>query len=171
MTLRFHKVAFAWLGRSAGFWLLWSLLAGVSPASLGVGLITAVASAGLSLQLLPTRGGPSHWQWWRPLPGFLWQSLRGSVDVAWRALAPSRRVRPGWQRVPAPDDALGRYALGSEITLMPGTLMAGTSHDHYLVHLLDRDHAVTRLVWRERDRLQRAGWLPSAAGTTDEADR
>ncbi len=146
--------------RLLGSWLLWSLLAGTAPATLAVGLFAAVLSTLLSLHLLPPGSVVPRLSLLKPLPNFVWQSILGSIDVTWRALAPKQRVHAGWQRIVAPDHVIGRYVLGCEITLMPGTLLAGMDTTHYLVHLLDRHQDIGEIIGPEGRRLERAGWMP-----------
>jgi len=63
-----------------------------------------------------------------------------SIEVAWRVLGPSSRIRPGFVWVPlAIRDPHGISALAGIITMTPGTLSADLSDDrsHLLVHALD----------------------------------
>ena len=89
----------AWLPatavRTLVFGLLWWILTeGASPLSLwGAGGVAA--AVGTSLCLFPA----GAWSWRlgpfiRFLPFFLWQSLLGGLDVAYRALHPGVAVRP-----------------------------------------------------------------------------
>lgn len=70
---------------------------------------------------------------------FLWQALRGAVDVAARALDPRLPVAPGYRRHPLtlPPGA-PRLVMANAITLLPGTLTAEIGEDHLIVHMLDR---------------------------------
>lgn len=99
---------------------------------------------------LPVRIGSLLWQ----MPHFIYQSLVGGIDVAWRAFAPSMPINPGWIaiRVDLPEG--GRVALGGELSLMPGTLAAGTNGDILLVHVLDRDQDVEAAIREEERRLR-----------------
>jgi multicomponent Na+:H+ antiporter subunit E len=129
---RFLALALAWLaltGADSGAWL--------------VGMLAAAASTGLSLHLLPPRQGLRLWAVCRMAPGFLWRSVLGGTDVAWRALHPRLPLRPGWRLLHTALPAGGqRVTLGGEISLLPGTLVAGTRGDDLLVHCLDLDLAL-----------------------------
>ena len=98
----------------------------------------------------------------RLIPLFLWESLRGGIDVAGRTLAPRVRVRPGFTdyhtalRQPA-----ARVFFANCVCLLPGTLTADLRGEHLHVHLLDSgvdaaaemqrlERAVAR-VYRQKD--------------------
>ncbi|KPP88191.1 MAG: multicomponent Na+:H+ antiporter subunit MnhE [Erythrobacteraceae bacterium HL-111] len=110
----------------------------------------------LSLRLLPPGTPLRIVRVLRQLPHFVHQSLVGGIDVAWRALAPAMPIDPGWIaiRVDLPDG--GRVALGGELSLMPGTLAAGTSGDMLLVHVLDRNSDAEAAIREEERRLRLA---------------
>lgn len=141
--------------RGAVFAALWLGLTGADPDGFWAGLLVVPAVVWLSRQLLPPGRGLRWGRVLALLPRFLWQSLVGGVDVARRAFDPRLPLRPGWRRVPVslPDGA--RVALGAELSLMPGTLVAGAEGDALLVHLLDRDQDVDRAVAREAALLAR----------------
>jgi multicomponent Na+:H+ antiporter subunit E len=90
--------------------------------------------------LLPSKGSR-----FRPAPlaalaaSFLRQSVVSGTDVAWRALNPRLKLKPGFVtcrlRLPAGGERSAFCALSS---LMPGTLPTGTDeHGALLVHCLD----------------------------------
>ncbi|MFN7177310.1 MAG: Na+/H+ antiporter subunit E [Thermaurantiacus sp.] len=91
------------------------------------------------------------------LPGFLWRSFLGGIDVARRAFDPRMPLNPGWVRYQTrlPPGA-SRVALGSELSLMPGTLAAGSDGDELLVHCLDTTADVDRMIAEEERRLTAA---------------
>jgi multicomponent Na+:H+ antiporter subunit E len=121
------------------FGLLWLVLTEGRPGSGVVGLVFVVAATWLSLALLE----PPGWRW-RPLgllrfvPYFAWNSLRGGVDVAWRAMHPQMPLKPGLIRyrlrlpTPAP-----RVFLAGVLSLLPGTLSARLEGSWLTVHALD----------------------------------
>lgn len=120
---------------------LWVILTGTE--ALALGAVAVPAAGWLSLRLLPAT---------RPIrirallaigPGFAWRSLLGGLDVARRAFDPRLPLDPGWIEVPVDLPEGGRVALGGELSLMPGTLAAGSEGERLLVHVLDRgrDHA------------------------------
>lgn len=93
----------------------------------------------------------------RLAPGFFWRSLAGGTDVAWRALQPRMPLNPGWTAYSCrlPGGAM-RVALGGELSLMPGTLVAGSDGDRLLVHCLDIGGSVEEALRAEEDRLEAA---------------
>ncbi|MGB3579569.1 MAG: Na+/H+ antiporter subunit E, partial [Roseiarcus sp.] len=70
---------------------------------------------------------------------FLRQSIVSGADVAWRALNPKLRLRPGFVTCPVSLRPGGeRSAFCALSSLMPGTLPTGTDeHGALLVHCLD----------------------------------
>jgi len=137
---------------------VWLMLGNTTPAGLLVGATATAAAVWLSLWLSPPARA------WRPLPllrilpGFLARSLWGGVDVAVRALHPRMPLRPGWISLPTTLSASGRVTLGTLLSLMPGTLAAGSDGRRLLIHTLD-----TRLAVRpaaQRDAAQLASSIP-----------
>jgi multicomponent Na+:H+ antiporter subunit E len=125
------------------------VLAGTEPKGLAIGVLSVPVAVWLSLRLLPAHHGLSVWRLARHLPAFLLGSLSGGLDVARRALSPRLRLQPGWVEVPValPDGA--RAFMGGELSLMPGTLAAGTRDGRLLVHLLDTGAGFERSFPRE----------------------
>lgn len=116
----------------------------------------AVAAATwLSLHLLPPQRPLRLFRFLALLPGFLWRSLLGGVDVAWRAFHPRMPLNPGWAAVPSDLPDGGKVALGAEFSLMPGTLVAGTRDGRLLVHMLDADQHLEGAVRLEEGRIAR----------------
>lgn len=148
----------AGLKRFALLFAVWLVLTSGAPGSLPVGALAAAAAAVLSLRLQP---GDERAV--RPLrvlalaPEFLWESLLGGIDVAWRALHPRLPIDPGWiryrMRLPA---GAARVALGDEVSLMPGTLAAGSHGDILYVHCLNRTEASENRIAAEEARIAHA---------------
>lgn len=143
------------LKRFALLTLLWLVLTGNDPAAWPIGVVAATLGTAASLRLLPPMGRGTRLVATLALaPGFLARSLKGGLDVAWRAFHPRMPLKPGWilypERLPP---GLPRMSLGSEITLMPGTLAAGDDGRSLLVHCLDRDQPVTDSVAAEERRI------------------
>ena len=74
------------------------------------------------------------------IPFFLWESLRGGVDVALRSLDPRLRVNPGFTRyyirLANPN---ARVFMVSCVSLLPGTLSAALDGEWLTVHALSID--------------------------------
>ncbi len=137
------------------FAALWLVLTGAALDGLAFGLPTAVAATWLSLRLLPAgRRGVSLLSLLPLVPGFVDRSVRGGFDVAWRALHPRLPIRPAWyvHRTSLPEGG-ARVALGSIVSLLPGTLVAGSFGDRLYVHCLNADRAVIAAVRAEERRL------------------
>jgi multicomponent Na+:H+ antiporter subunit E len=85
------------------------------------------------------------------LPGFaawfLWHSVLGGMDVAWRALQPKVQLEPGFLRYRLtlpPGQA--RVFLVNIVSLMPGTLSADIEDDVLVLHALDATKKATAEV-------------------------
>jgi multicomponent Na+:H+ antiporter subunit E len=125
----------AWAGALGGAW--WALTEG-RPGSLVVGLPSVLAAAALATWLVPW---PERLV--RPLPAlrlagwFAWQSVRGGLDVARRALSPSLPIDPQLvtlsTRLPP---GAARVLLADATSLLPGTLSVDLEDDRVLVHAL-----------------------------------
>ncbi|MCC5993233.1 MAG: Na+/H+ antiporter subunit E [Rhodobacteraceae bacterium] len=127
----------------------WLALAGSAPEALATGLAVTIAAVWLSLRLLPARDPLVLWRLARHLPRFVAESVSGGVDVAGRAFSPGMPLNPGWVELPSdlPDGA--RAALGGELSLMPGTLAAGSEDGKLIIHLLDIDAGFDAAIARE----------------------
>jgi len=123
------------------FALLWWILIEGKPAGWWYGIPVILSALLVSLLLLPA----SRRQ--RPLGGtvrfvgfFLWESLRGGIDVALRALNPRLPLNPDLidysLRLP---EGNARIVLMNTISLLPGTLSANLQDDCLQVHTLDDD--------------------------------
>jgi multicomponent Na+:H+ antiporter subunit E len=139
--------------RFALFLGLWLVLAGAE------GIVFGAAAAAAAVWASRALAPPGE----RPLrlfrlvllaPGFLRRSLAGGIDVARRAFDPAMPMKPGWIAYPSrlPRGA-ARVVLGGEISLLPGTLVAGEEGDCLLVHCLDTDLPVARQLAEEEARL------------------
>jgi len=134
---------------------LWLVLSSNEPSAWLVGALAAAAAAAISLRLLPPTGRAVRLGTvLRLTPGFLWVSLLGGLDVAWRAFHPRLPLQPAWiaYRVRLPTGA-ARVSLGNEISLMPGTLAAGGQGDALYVHCLDRGRPIEAQVAAEEERI------------------
>lgn len=131
-----------------------------------IGIPAALAGAIVSVRILPP--GPAFFNparfailW----PGFIARSVRAGADVAWRAFHPGLPVRPGWTSLDCKlSEGPLRTLLGAEISLLPGTLSAGTKQDCLCIHQLDaRQDLQTYLASREDD-IARAFRVPGDQG-------
>lgn len=96
------------------------------------------------------------------VPYFAWISLRGGIDVAWRAVHPRLPIEPAL--IPyrlALGSAPGRVLMTNAVTLLPGTLSAdlrgGVLHVHvlnatgdYLDGLKDLERRIARICEPDR---------------------
>ncbi len=144
------------LKRFAIFFAVWLVLTGASATGLFLGALTAAASAWVSLNLMPGSGkrAVSIVKLLGLAPRFLWRSLVGGVDVAWRAVHPRMPLQEGWlsyrTRLPAGG---ARVTLGGEMSLLPGTLVAGSRGDTLYVHCLDTSRNIAAEISREEARI------------------
>ncbi len=78
------------------------------------------------------------WHSVRFFPFFLWESLRGGIDVARRTLAPRMRIQPGFTiyRTGLQQPA-ARVFFVDCVCLLPGTLGADLRGDQLDLHMLD----------------------------------
>jgi multicomponent Na+:H+ antiporter subunit E len=134
---------------------LWLVVTEGDPSAWLVGVAAAGAAVGLSIRLLPPTGRPVRLVTVLGLaPGFVAASISGGVDVAWRALHPRLPLRPAWlmhgvRLPPGPP----RVSLGGVLSLMPGTLAAGSHDGTLLIHCLDDERPVAAAVAREERRI------------------
>ena len=128
------------ISRSVGFFAFWLVLTGADAGDLAVGLVAAVVATWASLRLMPVQ--PWHL---RPIKlagyvlHFLRQSIAAGTDVAWRALDPRLRLRPGFVVYQAQlPPGTTREAFCAIMSLMPGTLPCGPVEGNGLaIHCLD----------------------------------
>jgi multicomponent Na+:H+ antiporter subunit E len=130
--------ALAW--RAALFLVFWLMISGWAPLDLPVGLAAVAGATWVSLRLLPPKGSRFRLASLGALAAsFLRQSVVSGTDVAWRALNPRLRLKPGFVACPLRLPEGGeRSAFCALSSLMPGTLPTGTDdHGALLVHCLD----------------------------------
>jgi multicomponent Na+:H+ antiporter subunit E len=139
-----------------GLWLI--LLPSLKPADLALGACAALAASWLSLRLLPPSYGGLHLgAMLRLLPHFVWESARGGVDVARRALAPSMPLKPGFVSCPMKfEPGLARNTFASITSLMPGTVPVADGDGALLYHCLDMDQPVVEQLCAEERLIARA---------------
>jgi multicomponent Na+:H+ antiporter subunit E len=140
--------------RLAFFGVLWLILTGGEAMLLSVAVVPT--ASWLSVRLLPAGRPMRFFALLAMAPGFLGRSLLGGIDVARRALDPRLPLDPGWVEVAVDLPDGGKVALGGELSLMPGTLAAGSDRGRLLVHVLDRKQDVEGAVRTEEAGLSRA---------------
>lgn len=151
--IRPHSVQ---IERFALFFGVWLILAGGEGIGFGLGAAAAATWTRHRLALPDER--PLHLLRLTVLiPGFLYRSIIGGIDVARRAFHPAMPLNPGWISFPSrlPPGA-ARVMLGGELSLMPGTLVAGEDKDCLLVHCLDTEMPIAKQVADEETRLRGA---------------
>jgi multicomponent Na+:H+ antiporter subunit E len=133
------------VARAALFLVFWLMISGWAAADLPVGLAAVTGATWTSLHFLPPKG-----PWFRLgslatlAASFLRQSVVSGTDVAWRALDPRLKLRPGFVACPLrlPEGG-ARSAFCALSSLMPGTLPTGSNeHGALLVHCLDTSQPV-----------------------------
>jgi multicomponent Na+:H+ antiporter subunit E len=137
---------------------VWVVLTLNAPSAYPVGVLAAAVATAISLRLLPPAGRQVRLgAVLRLAPGFVWRSLLGGLDVAWRAFHPRLPLNPRWIAYPTrlPPGA-ARVSLGNELSLMPGTLAAGGRDDALLIHCLDGAQPVERSIAEEEARVAEA---------------
>jgi multicomponent Na+:H+ antiporter subunit E len=132
-------------GRATLLLAFWLMISGWAPADLPVGLAAVVGAAWVSLRLLPPQGSRLRLgSLARLAASFLRQSAVSGTDVAWRALNPNLKLKPGFVVCPLRLPEGGqRNAFCAFSSLLPGTLPTGTNEQgELLVHCLDTGQPV-----------------------------
>jgi multicomponent Na+:H+ antiporter subunit E len=122
------------------FTAVWLILAGLDPGAWVIGVPTIVLATWASVRLRPppVAGRLSALAALRFAPYFLWQSLRGGLDVAWRVLRLRPRVTPGTRSYPLRiASPAGQVLFINTLSLLPGSLGADIQGDRLTVHALD----------------------------------
>lgn len=117
------------------FAALWGILSGGKGWAFGVPVVLLAAT--VSCALVPaTRISLAGLM--RFVPYFAWNSLRGGIDVASRAVHPHMPIDPALLRYELQlDDAVARVVMANVVTLLPGTLSADLQGSVLLVHVLN----------------------------------
>jgi multicomponent Na+:H+ antiporter subunit E len=127
------------LFRLAVYALVWLALTAAEPASWIVGAPVVLLATWTSLRLRPPGGvRPSISGALAFVPFFLWQSVKGGLDVALRVMRPRMRVAPGIRtyrlRLVTP---AARVLFLNSMSLLPGTLSADLRGNRLIVHALN----------------------------------
>ena len=125
------------LSRGALFAFIWWVLTDGAVSSWWIGGPALLFAVLASIVLVP----PVSFIWYECLrfaPFFLWRSIRGGADVAWRAFHPSLPIDPtliDYQlRLPP---GLPRVLMAGMVSLLPGTLSTALRENVLIVHVLD----------------------------------
>jgi multicomponent Na+:H+ antiporter subunit E len=104
-----------------------------------IGGVSVLAAALASLARVPPRTVvPRPGAVLRFIPYFLFQSLRGGLDVSLRVFRPTLPLRPAILVLPVGlPEGPARVLLASVASLMPGTLAVRIAGDGLHVHVLD----------------------------------
>lgn len=126
------------LFRTMVFAVLWLLLAGPGWESWLIGVPAILAAAGVSARLAPRWPRLAPLGVLRFIPFFLWQSVRGGLDVAMRVLHPRLQIAPAFVTYQLRlTDPAAQVVLLDVISLLPGTLSAELRGMVVIVHVLD----------------------------------
>ena len=125
------------VSRALLFSLLWWVLTDGTAGSWWIGAPAVAGAVIISVTLVPPLGLV-----WREamgfVPFFLWHSLKGGVDVAWRAFHPRLPITPELIEYPLRlPPGLPRIILVNTVSLLPGTLSAELGGQVLKVHVLD----------------------------------
>ena len=128
--------------------LWWVLTDGDGRAFLFGGPVIVVVAG---WQFRETRTGGRTLRLWRVVvfaPFYLWRSLTGGCDVAWRALHWHLPIEPNVlrYRFHLPADSPARVFFANAVSLLPGTLSASWQGDELQIHILaDGERSFSRL--------------------------
>ncbi|MTW21869.1 Na+/H+ antiporter subunit E [Allochromatium palmeri] len=136
---RFKSTLAAILRRLVLFAGAWLVIAGTDPSSWIIGAPAVIAATWASLRLRQRDGAaPRVLAALVFAPFFLWQSLKGGLDVAWRVMRPRMRIAPGVHNYRLRlAGTSARVVLLDTLSLLPGTLSADLRGDILTVHALD----------------------------------
>lgn len=140
------------LPRFAIFSLLWYVLAGSDSLSWVIGAPAVLLATSLSL-ILASSSPPDICLYglFRFIPFFLYQSIRGGIDVMRRALSFSQDLDPGLvSYTTLLPEGSARIFFVNTISLLPGTLSARLRENQVTIHTLDKGLP----VWANIQRLE-----------------
>ncbi len=131
-----------WLFRLVLFSTMWLILTDGVMNSWFVGVPTVLLVTFFSVLLVPPlslslRGIVLF------IPYYLWHSIRGGADVAWRAMHPQLPISPALlnYRLRLPPGIPGVYMVVF-VGLLPGTLCVESDGESLLVHVIDDTSAI-----------------------------
>ncbi len=123
--------------------LVWILLAGVSPPELLLGGGISIVLAALIAKFTDIAIS-----WKTPvqivlfivlyLPVFLYELIKSNIDVLYRVLNPKLPINPGFVKVESKvGGKLGKLILANSITLTPGTISVDADDEGIFVHWIN----------------------------------
>ena len=123
--------------RAALYGVLWWVLTEGQQGSWFIGIPVIVLALALGHALAPP-SPRSLTGILRFMPFYIGHSLKGGIDVAWRALHPSLPIEPILYNYRLRlDDEQARVFMANTTSLLPGTLSARLDGDCLQVHVLD----------------------------------
>lgn len=156
--------------RLVAFSAFWLALTGAAVDALYHGLPVVLLATWISLVLYPA-GRPGIRLWWAVpyVPHLLLRGFWGGLDVARRVLDPRLPVRPDWRRVPLLTNiAEVNAVLGGVVSVLPGSLAAGTRSGALEVHVVDTEDFDRRSLEAEERRVLRLFGVPVPAHESTE---
>lgn len=153
-----RRLAFTFIRRAVLMLGVWLIVSEFALSGLPFGLCAAIGAAAVSLRVLPPRpAGFAPLRFLILWPSFLGRSVMAGFDVARRAVSPGPPVLPGWvEHESALPEGPPRTLFGAEISLLPGTLSAGTRSGRLHVHALDMSQETEAQLETWEAELQRA---------------
>jgi len=137
--------------RVLGFAALWAILGG------GEGWVVGVPAVLIATAATPLTTHASRWSLAGVagfVPYFAWNSLRGGIDVAARALNPGLPIDPVVVRYEMRlNGSTARVLMANTVTLLPGTLSADLDGNVLSVHVLNASRPVTDMLDRLEARI------------------
>ncbi|MBP2280790.1 multicomponent Na+:H+ antiporter subunit E [Psychrobacter sp. PL19] len=119
------------------FSIIWWVLSGGEAGSWVIGAPAVVCAVAVSIALSP----PVKVVWWRLvafMPFFVWQSLKGGIEVAQLAFQPSMSLAPELIEYPLRlSSGLAQVAMINVTSLLPGTLSSEIEGNVLKIHILD----------------------------------
>jgi len=147
MNIHFRSVWF----RAVAFTFMWWMLTAGSVNSWLVGAPVVLVATLISMVLVPPFSCSVVGSV-RFVPFFIWHSLRGGADVAWRAFHPKMPIAPGLVEFPLRlPPGMSRVFMVNTVSLLPGTLSVELGANRLKVHVLDtRKNVLSELIRLEQ---------------------
>lgn len=142
--------------RFVALYVIWLVLSGgrgemLLPGAAGCLLVTAVSIGiwrGTGKRVRPVSAITY-------MPGFLWRSFKGGVDVAWRVMGPTLRIAPAFVSHDfREEDETAQVVFCDAISLMPGTLACGMDGPKAEIHLLADEPSLRQALVEEEERVR-----------------